>query len=174
MKKYEQQFLSELGKAYKARGYHFFKIPDTMGERFSITKPYDVIAFAEGLGQTIEAKSFNGLQAVPLNALRINQVKGLNEAHLNGSCAFVMAHFRVSKGVERAYAIPWPQMRLKCHLKDETIKELYRLGQRDPELPRLLTGSVKKKELDEFEYIEKIDGKWVIEDWVKSLWLTYK
>ena len=172
MAKHEQHFLSEIKKAFKARGYHFFKIPDAppgLDTRFSVQKPYDVIAFAQGHGICLEGKSFDGLQAVPMRALRVNQVKGLDEAHKNGACAFVLAHFRVSRGLERAYPIPWPQMRLKANFDDLKMRELYKLGQRDPNLQKSLTGCVSKKDLETMFFIEKKNGLWEIDTWIDEL-----
>ena len=172
MAKHEQHFLNEIKRAFKARGFHYFKIPDAppgLETRFSVQKPYDSIAFAQGHGLCLEAKSFDGLQAVPMRRLEIGQVKGLNEAHNNGACAFVLAHFRVSRGQERAYPIPWPQMLLKACFGPEKIGALYKLGQRDPNLKKSLTGCVSKKDLETMFFFEKKNGEWQIDTWIDEL-----
>lgn len=142
--KRESAFLTSIRKSFEAQGHFYFKMPDAPhlpGQaRFDIKKPFDAFACVEGHALAIEAKSFDGLQCVALRHFRENQVEGLTKWDKSKGLAFAFVHFKLGRGKEGFYAIPWPLMLKKGRFvalelesmprfEKKTSEELYDLSQ---------------------------------------------
>lgn len=147
MTKPEQMFLTRLTKTFEEYGVFFHKIADmpyTPGlSGFDLKKPFDAFAVAESVPIAIEAKYIPKYQAFGLNALRDNQIEGLDRFERAGGKGYIFLNVRQkydarvgTKRLNRLLIFPW-------------------------EVFRRRTETYKKKELEEWPYTDLRHGLYI-------------
>lgn len=125
-KKAEQTFLSTIGRDFKDSGYHFYKIPDTLGMSFTLPKPFDCYISVDGRLGGMEAKAVDmndverrdgtvkkGRRSLRWDDLRANQHEGLEDVLKVGGVSFVFYEVKIGKEF-RFYSFMYPQFKELC------------------------------------------------------------
>ena len=150
----ESKFITEVKNSIFEYGGWAYKLADlpasmTPGLRYSPDKPCDLIASINGKCIGIECKMLRKYEAFGLRHLRESQVRGLDGIIQRGlGRGFVFLNIRRSAD------------------KEYGIKRLNRLIIFDWEIFSCLTGTIKKNELENYDYIQGKNGMFAIQDWV--------
>jgi len=155
MARKEKEFLTIIKKSFNEQGAWAIKIPDTppaAGLRFTVKKELDMIVNINGVHVAIEGKYQNGMKAFSKKALADHQIESLDKQIANNGYAYVFLNVRQpaikgkQKRMNRCYVFMWEW--LKHHFEHNK--------------------SVSKAKLEEFEYIEKKNGRFDLTSIIKQ------
>lgn len=146
----EAHFSKEVIDSLKSYDAWAYKIPDipvsqTFGMQFTPKKPYDINGCYNGRFFAIECKMIKEFKAFGTKALRPNQKDALDDVLEAGGRAFVFLNIRInSPRVNRLLIFDWLLFREQIN-------------------------SFKKKDLENFDYIQGGKGKYDMWDFLNNL-----
>ena len=107
------------------------KIPDPVGSFKTVARPFDCIATIGNKCVVIEAKYFNGYQALAMSHLRDKQKLRLKAYHDAGALACVVAFYKVGSRV-RMVVVPFDVLASEGTIKKRQIEAMpYDLTKKD-------------------------------------------
>lgn len=94
----EQDFCSKLILALRNETKFAYKIADTLGQKFTPSKPFDLFTVIYGTAIAIEAKFLESNESLRYKLLRPAQIIGLEDWQQSGGASFVAASFPTKHG----------------------------------------------------------------------------
>lgn len=113
-KQEEQKFLNIIRKEFKRHKQFFYKVPDTLGQRFTPAKPCDAFSGVFGHLVAIEGKFLDGYQAFGMRHIQESQIEGLNAAIDRGCMAYIFLEIKVSPRLRIFKFWDWEYFRGLC------------------------------------------------------------
>lgn len=126
----EGRFLTEIRKSFEDQGSFAYKIPDSanMKGKFTLSKPFDMVAEIEGSFIGIEGKvQLNG-NGWSCKTLRDTQKLGLAKVERFGNRSYVFICWKPERGKYFLVVIPWRAIKGKTSFrKDELTRWPYKI-----------------------------------------------
>ena len=120
----ESQFLTEMRKSFEAIGSFAYKIPDSgnMVGKFTLAKPFDMVAEVKGQLIGIEAKvQLNG-KGWATNKVTDNQKLGLSKVEKYGNKSYVFLCWKPERGVYYFVMIPFRSIKGRKSISQKELR----------------------------------------------------
>lgn len=107
----ESKCNTEVVRSLKKIGWGAYKLPDVLGQRFTVNKPCDILACSpKGRFVAIESKLFKKVKGFNLSELRPNQIEALEKNSIKRKGrAFIFLFISIkadkSKGLKSSYEL---------------------------------------------------------------------
>jgi len=111
----ESQFLTEIRHSFEDMGSFAYKIPDSanMRGKFTLAKPFDMVAEVNGQLIAIEGKvQLNG-RAWSIRTVRDTQKLGLSKVESFGNPAFIFLCWKKERGFYELIIIPFHYIKMQ-------------------------------------------------------------
>lgn len=120
----EGKFLTEIRHSFEKLGSFAYKIPDSanMRGKFSLAKPFDMVAEIEGSFIAIEGKVRLDGQAWPASSLRDTQKLGLAKVEKFKNRSYVFLCWREQRGKYYLVVIPFRSIKGKRSFLQAELK----------------------------------------------------
>lgn len=147
----EQISTSVLIKSLKNHSMFAYKIPDTLGQRFTPAKPFDIASCWKGHFLGIEVKYLDEPMAFGMRHLRDSQIAALSDLDRAGGLSYVLVIVKHSKRDIRLHWFEFDFLRQECERRG---------------------GSIPKDDLVRTLSTPKIHGRFDLTDFIEDLELS--